>query len=40
MLVEDDGWNEDDLISGFDSDHNEDQSRLVTSMLTRCEPDK
>ena len=48
MLVEDDGWdeeevepkNEDDPIFDLDSDLNEDQSRLVTSMLTRCEPDK
>ena len=24
MLVEDDGWDEDDLISDLDSDHNED----------------
>ena len=39
MLVEDDGWdeeevqpeNEDDPISDLDSDHNEDQNRLVTS---------
>ena len=38
MLVEDDGWdeeveleNEDDHISDLDSDHNEDQNRLVTS---------
>ena len=39
MLVEDDGQdekevepeNEDDPISDLDSDHNEDQSRLVTS---------
>ena len=38
MLVEDDGWdeeevepeNEDDPISDLDSDHNEDQSHLVT----------
>ena len=48
MLVEDDGWdekevepeNEDDPISDHDSDLNEDQSHLVTSMLTRCESDK
>ena len=48
MLVEDDGWDEeelepenvDDPISDLDSDLNEDQSCLVTSMLTRCEPDK
>ena len=39
MLVEDDGWdkeeveleNEDDPISDIDSDHNEEQNRLVTS---------
>ena len=39
MLVEDDGWdeeeveleNEDDPISDLDSDHNEDQNRQVTS---------
>ena len=48
ILVEDDGWdekevepeNEDDPISNLDSDLNEDQSHLVTSMLTRCESDK
>ena len=48
MLVEDDGQNgkevepenEDDPISDLDSDLNEDQNRLVTSMLTQCEPDK
>ena len=40
MLVEDDGQDDDDPISDLDSGHNEDQSRLVTSMLTRCEPDK
>ena len=48
MLVEDDSQdekevepeNEDDPIFELDSDLNEDQSRLVTSMLTRCEPNK
>ena len=48
MLVEDDGWDEeevepenmDDPISDLDNDLIEDQSHLVTSMLTRCEPDK
>ena len=48
MLVEDDGWdekevepeNEDDPISDLDSDLNEDQSHLVTSLLTWCESDK
>ena len=48
MLVEDDGWdekevepeNEDNPISDLDSDLNEDQSHLVTSMLTWCESDK
>ena len=48
MLVEDDGWdkkgveteNEDDPISDLDSNLNEDQSHLVTSMLTQCESDK
>ena len=44
MLVEDDGWdeeevepeNEDDPISDLDSDHNEDQKRLVASQSARC----
>ena len=44
MLVEDDGWDEeeveleegDDPISDLDSDHNEDQIHLVTSGNTRC----
>ena len=44
MLVEDDGWDEeevepedgDDPISDLDSDHNEDQNRLVTSGNARC----
>ena len=47
MLVEDDGWDEkevelenEDPISDLDRDLNEDQSHLVTSMLTRCEFDK
>ena len=39
MLVEDDGWGEEEVelengedpISDLDSDHNEDQNRLVTS---------
>ena len=38
MLIEDDGWeeeveleDEDDPISGLDSEHAEDQNRLVTS---------
>ena len=40
ILVEDDGQDEDDPVSDLDSDHNEDLSQLVTSVLTRCEPDK
>ena len=46
MLVEDDGWdeeeveldNKDDPISDLDSDHNEDQNHLVTSQSARCIP--
>ena len=46
MLVEDDGQdeeevelkNEDDPISDLNSDHNEDQNRLVTSQSARCIP--
>ena len=40
MLVEDDGQDEDELIFDLDSSPNEDQRRLVTSMLTRCKSDK
>ena len=44
MLVEDDGWDVeevepedgDDPIFDLDSDHNEDQNRLVTSGNARC----
>ena len=46
MLVEDDGWdeeeveleNEDDPISDLDKHHNEDQNHLVTSYSARCIP--
>ena len=46
MLVEDDGWEEeevelegeDDPISDLDSEHAEDQNRLVTSQSATCIP--
>ena len=46
MLVEDDCWeeeeveleDEDDPISDLDSEHTEDQHRLVTSQSARCIP--
>ena len=38
MLVEDDGWDKEEVEpeDGDDSDHNEHQNRLVTSENARC----